>query len=443
VICLRITDVARLSSSSNNKSLSQLLEEFFYFFSTDFDFANCVVSIRHGHSTSITSVLEELKGADYLKTAEGRSSVTIKDDPTCEKQSTNEIILSTEKITEQQNVPPSSSITSSQSGSGSSKRTEFKVSPMCVQDPFELVHNLTQNITVSALKHIIELMKTAHRICTNLNGSGDIPSSNTSKLLYLLTVCRYSKKRKSSHCHSFFVEYQDISLQAFAGSRNVKLTTPREIFVFIIDSLEREFGFKCKKKSCNSEKDSDSAQATQPVKVSEASHFLEDAPAGCCTDNGKNSNAFEERDQARKSEENDQIEHNLSAICTAFENTWTHCRRERRKSLQPQRLQRNDKGETAGEDSLLEDKSEQMYPGKFGEPTLQISSSCQQPEKFANVPMVASPLLIFQLTVNSSPGKDSKCGCTVSMQHAESSDFQLFGNFFSAYKNYFMGLMIK
>lgn len=61
-------------------STGQLLEEFFYFFSTDFDFANCVVSIRHGHSTSITSVLEELKGADYLKTAEGRSSVTIKDD---------------------------------------------------------------------------------------------------------------------------------------------------------------------------------------------------------------------------------------------------------------------------------------------------------------------------------------------------------------------------
>lgn len=413
-----------------------------------------MVSIRHGHSTSIRSVLEELKGADYLKTAEDKSCVTSKDDPTCEKQSTkvnhcestSEIILSTEKITEQQKVVPSSSVASSQSGPGSSKRTEFKISPMCVQDPFELVHNLMQNITVSALKHIIELMKTAHRICTDLNDSGDNPSDKTSKLLDLLTVCRSSKKRKSSHCHSFFVEYQDISLQASTGSHNAKLTTPREIFLFITDSLEREFGFKCEKKLRDSEKESDSSQATQPVKMSQASHSLQATSAERCVDYGKDSDANEERHQERKSDQNhlnDKTEDNLSAICTAFENTWTHCRRERRKSLQSQRLQRNEKGETAGEDSLLNEKSEQTYREKSGECTLQISSSCRQPEKFANVSMVASPILIFQLTVNSSPGKDLKAGCTVSMEHAESSDFQLFGNFFSAYKNYFMGLMIK
>ena len=409
-----------------------------------------MVSVRRGHNTSITSVLGELKGADYWRTDEDRSGVAIKNDPICEKQSTkinncettSEITLSTEQITEQQKVLPSSSIASSQSGSGSCKRTEFKISPMCVQDPFELVHNLTQNITVSALKHIIELMKTAHRICTNLNGSGENPNNNTNKLLDLLTVCRSTKKRKSSHCHSFFVEYQDISLQAFGGSHNVKLTTPREIFLFVIDSLEREFGFKCEMKSCNIEKDSDSSQAIQPVKVSQASQYLEDNSAGC-TNNGKNSDAKEERDQAGKSGESDQIEDSFSAICTAFENTWTHCRRERRKSLQPQRLQRNENGETAGKDSLLDEKSQQMCdPGKFVDPILQISSSSKQPEVFTNVPMVASPILIFQLNVNSSPGKNLK-GCTVSMEHAERSDFQLFGNFFSAYKNYFIGLMIK
>ena len=392
-------------------------------------------------------MLEELKGADYLKTVEDRASVTIKDDSTCEKQSTikvnhcestSEIILSKGENTEQRKVRSSSSIASSQSGSGSSKRTEFKISPMCIQDPFELVHNLTQNVTVSALKHIVELMKTANRICTNVNDSGDNPNDNTSKLLDLLTVCRSSKKRKSSHCHSFFVEYQDISLQAFAGSHNSKLTTPKEIFLFIIDTLEREFGFKCEMKSCDSEKDSDSSQVTLPVKVADACHSLEDAPEGCFTDSGKNSDANEEGDQARKSNENDNIEDNLSAICTAFENTWTHCRRERRKSLQPHRLQRNEKGETARKDSLLDKRSEQMCDsGNCGEHTL------QQPEKFANAPIVASPILIFQLNVNSSPVEALKCGCTISMEHAESNDFQLFGNFFSAYKNYFMGLMIK
>ena len=403
-----------------------------------------MVSIRHGHSTSITSVLEELKDSDYLKTVEDRSPVTIKDDPTCEKQSkgnhcesTSEIILPTVKNEEQHKVLPSSNMASSQSGPGSSKRTEFKISAMCVQDPFELVHNLTQNITVSALKHIVELMKAAHRICTDLNDSGDNPSNNTNKLLDLLTVCRSSKKRKSSHCHSFFVEYQDISPQALTGSHNAKLTTHREVFLFITESLEREFGFKCEKQLCDSEKDSDSAQATQLVIMSQVSHSLQGTPVERCADNGKDS----ERDQTRKSDQNDKIEDNLLAICTAFENTWTHCRRERRKSLQSRRLQRNEKSETAGEDSLLDEKSEQTYPEKSGEHTLQ--SSCQQPEKLANISMVASPILIFRLTVNSSPGKDLKAGCTVSMEHAESSDFQLFGNFFSAYKNYFMGLVTK
>ena len=410
-----------------------------------------MVSIRHGHNTSITSVLEELKGADYLKTVEDKSGITIEDDPTCKKQSTkvnhcestSEIMSSKEKITEQQNVLPSSSMASSQSCRGSSKLTEFKISPMCVQDPFELMHNLTQNITVSTLKHIIELMKTAHRICTDLNDSGDNPSNNTNKLLDLLTVCRSSKKRKSSHCHSFFVEYQDISLQALTGSLNAKLTTPWEIFLFVTDSLEREFGFKCEKKLCDSEKDSDLSQVTQPVKMSQACHSLQGTPAERCTDNGKDSDANKERDHARKSEQNNKIADNLSAICTAFENTWTHCRKERRKSFQSQRLQKNEKGETVEEVSLLDEKSEQTYPKKSVERTHQISSSCWQPEKLANVSMVASPILIFQLTVNSSPGKDLKAGCTVSMEHAESGDFQLFGNFFSAYKNYFMGLMTK
>lgn len=421
----------------------QLLEEFCYFFSTEFDFANCVVNIRHGNSTSIASVLEELKGADYLKTDEGRSCATINDDPTCKEQllrnvnhseTTSETTLSTEQITEQQKVLPSSSISSSQSGSGNNKQTEFKISPMCVQDPFELVHNLTQNITVSAMKHIIELMKTAHRICTDLNGNGDNSNNNASQLLDLLTVCRSSKKRKSSHCHTFFVEYQDVNLRAFGGSHNVKLSTSNEVFLFIVDSLEREFGFKCEKKSCNSEKDSDSSHTTQPVKMSQSPHSLEGTPAECCTDNGKNS----ERDQARKSE-NDKIEDSFSAICTAFQNTWTHSRRERRKSLQPQRLQRNENSETAGKDSLPDEQS-MCDPGKCGEPTLQIFSSCKQPEMFTNV--VASPILIFQLNVNSSPGKNLK-GCAVSMEHAQSSDFQVFGNFYSAYKNFLMGLMIK
>ncbi|XP_078378643.1 speckle targeted PIP5K1A-regulated poly(A) polymerase-like isoform X2 [Oculina patagonica] len=453
--CSFFADIARLTPSQNTKSLSQLLEEFFYFFSTEFDFANCVVSIRHGQKTSITSVLDELKGLECSEMEKDKNCVAIKDEPTCEKQSTKtgckatgEVISSTEKIAEPQRAIPKSGTASFQNSPGSSKLTEFKVSPVCVQDPFELVHNLTQNITESTLKHIIELMKTAHRICKDLNGCSDNPNNSASKFLDLFTVCRSSKKRKFAHCHSFFVEYQDISPQASCSvmqESTVNLATPREIFLLIVETLEREFGFKCELKSlakrqCNSGKDSDSSQDTQPAKVSQVSHCVVETSTGSYDSTGNNSNGGKEEDQTRKSEE---VQDNFSAICTAFENTWTHCRRERRKSLQPQKLQRNENSQSAGKDVSVEEKAQKKHSGKSEESKFQISSSCKNLEKFVEVHNVGSPILVFELSVSSSTQKYSKCGCTVLMEHAESKDFQLFGNFFSAYKKYFLGLITK
>ena len=456
-----------------SSSIGQLLEEFFFFFSTEFDFANCVVSIRHGHITSITSVLDELKGVEYSETDRDKNLVTIDDSgPTCETakidhcEVTAENISWKEKFTKQQKALANSSAASP----GSNKLTEFKVSPLCIQDPFELVHNLTQNISASALKHIIELMKTAHRICKDLNGCIDGPH-NSSKFLDLLTVCRSTKKRKTSHCHSFFVDYRDISPQAFDGScsvvspgeSSVKLATPRGIFFLIIETLEREFGLKCEMKSAKrpsiSGKNSDSSQAAQPAKVSQVTQpakvspaiqpakvsqvtqFLKESPMG---GTGNNSDAREEDNQTRTSDEVDKSDGNLAAVCTAFENTWTHSRRERRKSLQPQRVQRNENStESTEKDVPVEEKAEQKHPEKSKESKFQISSPCKNPMEIADVHTVASPILIFELNVDSSLQMDSNPGCTVSMERAESKDFQLFGNFFSAYKKYFMGLISK
>ena len=452
-----------------------------------------MVSIRHGHMTSITSVLDELKGMEYSETDTDKNLVTINDSgPTCETtkidhcEVTAENISLMEKFTKQQKALPNSSASSP----GSNKLTEFKVSPLCIQDPFELVHNLTQNISASALKHIVELMKTAHRIFKDLNGCSDGPN-NSIKFLDLLTVCRSTKKRKTLHCHSFFVNYQHISPQAFDGScsvvqgSSVKLATPRGIFLLIIETLEREFGLKCKMKSakrpCNCGKNSDSSQASQPAKVSQPIQFLEETPTGSCTGNnpdareeedqtrtsqaaqpakvsqpaqflevtpmggtGNNSDAREEEDQTRTPDEIDKIDDNLSAVCTAFENTWTHSRRERQKSLQPQRLQRNENcTESTEKDVPVEEKAEQKHPVKSKESKFEISSPFKNPLEIADVHTVASPILIFELNINSSLQTDLNQGCTVSMEHAESKDFQLFGNFFSAYKKYFMGLISK
>ena len=420
-----------------------------------------MVSIRTGQRTSIASVLEELKGAQCLEPSDNYvSSNTDDGDQACEKPLTkNDCACACTcckgasemrgETTEQQKVIPDSTMACSCGSPGTGKLLEFKISPLCVQDPFELVHNLTQNITMATLKHIIELMKIAHKICKDLNSSGDDPKNKESSLLNLLTVCKSSKKRKSLHCHTFFVEYQDNnSFQATGTHCGNNLTSPQAIFLFVLETLEREFGFHCEVKSPTkrprfSEADSDVTEETQAVKMSQEAQLSKDIPTGRCTNTRNDSEPKKQDGETRTSEEIiiNKFQDDFSGICTAFQNTWTHCRRERRKSLQLQRHS-NDNSDSSDRDKSSDTKSEHTSV-EFGESSTVISSPPKQFEEFADAHTVPSPILSFELNVNSSHQKDFKRGCTVSMELSESKDLQLFGNFFSAYKKYFMGLVMK
>ena len=55
----------------------------------------------------------------------------------------------------------------------------------------------------------------------------------------------------------------------------------------------------------------------------------------------------------------------------------------------------------------------------------------------------SSPILVFELKVNSSSQGACVPGCIISVEHVESEEFQLFGNFFTAYKDYLTGLVGK
>lgn len=137
------------------------------------------------------------------------------------------------------------------------------------------------------------------------------------------------------------------------------------------------------------------------------------------------------KNEARISEKVNKFNNEFSAICKAFENTWTHCRRERRRSLQPE------KHGNGNNDSLSKDKLSDRRSG-------QLLEGCNnQVEEFANAPATAHPLLSFELNVRSFPQKEVKNGCTVLMEHVESKESQLFGNFFSAFKKYFLSLVTK
>ena len=416
----------------------QLLEGFFFFFSTEFDFSNSVVSVRTGCMITIASVLDELKGANCVETDAFSTCSSNKDSLPCQQELKRHDFspdepnsLSTDNTGQKAGCCHSGSDGSKRYG----KRVQFKASPLIVQDPFELVHNLTQNVPASTLKHIIELMRDANKICKNLNSCYRSPMKNSTSLLDLLTVCKTAKKRKHTNCHSFFVEYQ----QMLNAPSNIKLNSTSDIFQFIVENLEKEFGMKCERKSL---------AKRQCMKGCKPETLPQDFQLDCKSEElqslkvTKISISSLGKDQVDERKEGDiaNVADSHSAICTASENTWTHSHRERCKSLQiniPENDDIVEKGMTTC--SSQEQPVETTFnPGKVGK-----LSSSKQSEVIENLNIITPPVLVFELNVISSSHENSMQGCRVSIEHVESHEFQLFGNFFTAYKKYLMALLTK
>ena len=116
-----------------------------------------MVSIKTGEKTSIASVLEELKVTPCTETNGNISMITTDSDQVWKTKSTknddsNDANRMTKETIKQQNAMPNSVSECAHTSPRFGKRLEFKIAPLCVQDPFELVHNLTQNITMETLK---------------------------------------------------------------------------------------------------------------------------------------------------------------------------------------------------------------------------------------------------------------------------------------------------
>ena len=428
-------------------SSGQLLEEFFCYFSTEFNFSGCVVNVRTGCSTSTDFVLEELKGAKYSG-SDTTASFGLNEDSVGHREDFVRNDSSADEC--HQKAQTSSSNASSPIKTKCGKRVEFKISPLCVQDPFELTHNLTQNVPASLLKHIVELLKDAHKICSEINNEKEKKIS----LLDLLTVCKTTKKRKSTISHSFFVSFHEADA--------LKLATYKSVFLFIVETLEKEFGLKCERKGNSAKRQrsceqlsetplskrqridwqcSVMAQDTQVSKESQDADCV-NRTSGCVM----NSTNIDKQESVKKTEHTDDSGEVFSLICTAFENTWTHSRRERRKHKLSQN-QMKEREKTEGEDIKIHADDSQVKSGTVSHEICDASSSSthsasRQVEGSKNVNSIASPILVFGLRVEGSPQNTSNvAGCTVVMEHVESQDFQLFGNFFSAFKRHFMGLL--
>lgn len=420
----------------------ELLEEFFLFFSTEFDPSKFVVSIRTGKTTTISTVLEELRVVKSVNTKDLLPDFGKKNNKeTCSSSEAN--LMSVEKFKER---VPGALINNSSSNADSStkhrKQVQFKVSALIVQDPFELAHNLTQNIPESSYKCIMDLMKDAYKICKSLNNvSGNLNHQTT--LLELLTVHKTAKKRKSTNSHSFFVAHQQSQDEVLCP---MGLCSTADIFHFILGNLEREFGIKCERRSSAKKQHSENndseamSQATQLLVMPQDNLDPALQMQECIADVGKGQN------DGQTGEINggdlDKVAEDFSAMCTAFENTWTHSRKERRKSLQFHKQT----SDTKSEKCMLIDNSQKQVT-KFYNAVKHGKASCStQPfpqsgcSKNCNA---SSPILLFELKVNTSSQGGCVPGCIVSFEHVESAEFQLFGNFFTVYKDYLTSLVRK
>lgn len=123
------------------------------------------------------------------------------------------------------------------------KRLEFKIVFLCVQDFFEFVYNLIQNIIMEILKNMIELMKMVYMICQDLNNSVDNLNFFGNKFLNFFIVCKFFKRRKYFYCYDFFVQYKNNSFQVIDIGCVNNLSIFYVVFVFVFEMLEREYGF--------------------------------------------------------------------------------------------------------------------------------------------------------------------------------------------------------
>jgi hypothetical protein len=364
-------------------STEQILEEFFDFYGSKFDYGNCAVNIRKGQRCTIISLEEELR--------ETQRNIPRNDDIASEQSSENVVLsdadtdsVKTLKTVSREDGEQSSKM-ATEYGEDEPKETSivWKTTPICVQDPFELTHNVTQNIGVSSLRSIIQSMMDACRICSTFASSGQLTNSDGIAALFR-NSSKMSTKRKKKDGYTFSVylcSKTDIDKVSSLQIPSVAMvcssfSSSKELFDGFCKYLENELQIKC-----NLESD--------------------------C-----------EQDVGSK----------FSATCTALINTWTHCRRERRKIMK-------------GKDDLVVASGDLIQESETKTQSREQSSlSTDEPSQAEGPPSHKhdddKPILVFRLILHvnkDSLNKDST-ECVVKLEHLDGPELQTFENFYAFFK---------
>lgn len=360
-------------------SAEKLLEEFFYFYGNKFDFGNCAVNIRKAERCTTLSLENELREIEMKR----------KNLEQVSEAGNTGMTLETEMGENKGDFEHKSNLAeASEEGKQKETGTIWKTTPICVQDPFELTHNVTQNIGVPSLRNIIHCMMYGFRVCSTLPSDGHLTESD-GIASFFSSPSKAPTKRKKKEGYSFSVYLcknspLDEAIPAAGGIVCLKHSTPQELFDVFCKYLEHDLQMRCDLEGDGSEQDSRGI---------------------------------------------------FSVKFTASTNTWTHCRRERRKSKgKDDFLTASEEGKsciTSPESSLVQDSdTKTLEEAKIG-----AHPSHQEEDK-------NKPVLVFKLILSekkdSSEGKSREC--VVKLEHIDGAGLQTFENFYAFFKKQIQAL---
>ena len=366
----------------------QLLGEFFSFYESDFDYGNCVVNIKTGRRTTVAEVLQELSSSTTFGPADfqlGSKSLQME------------------------------------------KHQKFKVTPLCVQDPFELTHNVAQSVSATALKQFIQLVTEAKAVCEDSLAK----DSKASFLKLLLVPKRMKKKKLPSYSFTVPLHQQESS---DAGKMNA-----RSVLCAVVKMLQEDFGLVCEVHNSGAtgltaqrvSGNSEGAQAPCEVIPHENQQVDEDVdPAAGETSSSRVKRKADDMggaaEQPAKKARCNEVKQKHGATCTAWKNTWRSHRKEKRQQRNAGSTLKGSSiasGTTAATNEEAADPASTTLKGKLSDGHNATEGSL--------------PVIVFKLTASSTCERDLH-SCTLHIESVFSSDPQVLGKFFGVFKKHIL-----
>ena len=316
------------------------------------------------------------------------------------------------------------------------KYAMFKPSVLCVQDPLELSHNLTQNVSEETLEIFIKSCRKAYTLLSNQSEQTK-DSCVTSAFVELFTIPVETKQKSRKSSYVFTIPY----VKSITFSHTLLHQTAK----FITDLLNRQLQMTCEFQP-GTDESTPTENATPKHEISTESETHDDS---MCVDEDT---AIDNKDfvltsrkrpheeqhfkdlPAKRIKINSQSEStSLTYLCRAKQVTWQNRRRLRRLQTANHESCRRDNAETEVADSHGDESTHTILQNVPDQ--LSASTSCM--EMSHNTAGVS--VLEFKLTISEQSNQGTSLSanpqCNVVLTHLGGL-LQHFANFFAFFKKF-------